>query len=241
MILMPDVPQLALNTPTSYVQVSSTSSVAPQRAIGICDPVLRRLADSDQGTGPLSPQGWYEQYFYSFDKGELPHRDFIPTIEIITAPKHGVIKERGVTNPEEHEKITEYVPAVGFKGEDKVVFNVTYQGKSVSVLYLFRVGDVQPGSSQDSELACPDHLAPWKISSSENQTPTTTLFNSALGAFKGFTDLPAGEVGSGINASISLDINAAGNGWYQTANPFDNSDFLPTADANIWVTTLKEI
>ena len=55
----------------------------------------------------------------------------------------------------------------------------------------------------------------------------------------GFSDLPGSAVGKtvgeGAAAQITLDLNAAGHGWYIDPTPLDSSDdFLPTSDVNIW-------
>ncbi|MDO9480902.1 MAG: matrixin family metalloprotease, partial [Hydrogenophaga sp.] len=48
------------------------------------------------------------------------------------------------------------------------------------------------------------------------------------------------EGGSGWNARITLDSNAAGHGWYVDATPWSpsspfNDDYLPTSDPNLWL------
>ena len=58
----------------------------------------------------------------------------------------GVIKEKIVTNsdyPDEKYRRTEYIPNLGFNGEDKAVLKVTYKGKSVNVLYILRTAEVR--------------------------------------------------------------------------------------------------
>jgi hypothetical protein len=42
-------------------------------------------------------------------------------------------------------------------------------------------------------------------------------------------------VGETTGTSITLDINAAGYGWYVDPNPASNADFLPTSDPNVWM------
>lgn len=66
-----------------------------------------------------------------------------------------------------------------------------------------------------------------------------TLIASAQQTLVGFTDLPAtalGQtVGEGAAASITLDQNAAGHGWYVDPTPLDNSDdYLPTSNSAVW-------
>ena len=48
-------------------------------------------------------------------------------------------------------------------------------------------------------------------------------------------DLPGGAVGQTVGTTITLDDNAAGNGWFIDTTPWDNSEFLPTSNPNEWV------
>jgi len=48
-------------------------------------------------------------------------------------------------------------------------------------------------------------------------------------------DLPGGAVGQTVGTNITLDDNAAGNGWFIDTTPWDNSEFLPTSNPNEWV------
>ena len=50
-----------------------------------------------------------------------------------------------------------------------------------------------------------------------------------------FADLPGGAVGQTVGTNITLDDNAAGNGWFIDTTPADNSEFLPTSNPNEWV------
>ena len=118
-------------------------------------------------------------------------------------------------------------------------------GKQIKVVYFIQVLETSVLGNTGRMDACSDYGTNlWKISSLPTGTDSTTitysnLINSAVDAFKGFSDLPAGEVGNttgeGANASITLDTNAAGYGWFMDATPLSNEEFLPTADANIWV------
>jgi hypothetical protein len=65
------------------------------------------------------------------------------------------------------------------------------------------------------------------------------LSNSLLANTSGITlniaDLPGGAVGETTGTSITLDSNAAGYGWYVDPNPAANTDFLPTANPDVWM------
>jgi hypothetical protein len=50
-------------------------------------------------------------------------------------------------------------------------------------------------------------------------------------------DLPGGAVGQTVGGIITLDTNAAGNGWFVDTTPANNSEFLPTSNtASGWNT-----
>jgi hypothetical protein len=48
-------------------------------------------------------------------------------------------------------------------------------------------------------------------------------------------NLPGGAVGQTVGTAITLDTNAAGDGWYIDPNPAANTDFLPTSNPNVWI------
>ena len=67
----------------------------------------------------------------------------------------------------------------------------------------------------------------------------STVLNAAVRSVSIITNLPGaavGEtVGTGNAATITLDTNAAGHSWFIDATPSDNSEYLPTSDANVWI------
>ncbi|MBI5429003.1 MAG: matrixin family metalloprotease [Nitrosomonadales bacterium] len=95
------------------------------------------------------------------------------------------------------------------------------------------------------------------ITSVEYQSPTidagatstdtaalaSTLESSILSSFSvdpsivtlNLADLPVGAVGQTIGTNITLDDNAAGNGWFIDTTPSDNSEYLPTSNPYEWV------
>jgi hypothetical protein len=146
---------------------------------------------------------------------------------------------------------------INYKGNDKAVFLVDLKGYKIKVVYYFKVVDF--GKYGIDELYaksenCPTNPDIWKISNAtyglnteilgsypfivdssactlnypviangyDNLTPTFN-FNNLTGAAVGETK------GSGINATITLDTDAAGHGWYIDYTPYLNEDFLPTS------------
>jgi predicted chitinase len=62
-----------------------------------------------------------------------------------------------------------------------------------------------------------------------------TSTSLSTGITLNIADLPGGAVGETTGTSITLDTNAAGYGWYIDPNPAANSDFLPTANPDVWM------
>ena len=159
---------------------------------------------------------------------------------VVRGPKHGELLSdnppgfRYVANPE-------------FVGNDSFVIKVTSEGRTITLSYFVSVYD--DWSRGPSSYHC--SKAPYrKIStvSSFDDTDLATwqrsatlsaLIASAQQTLTGFTDLPAtalGQtVGEGETATITLDTNAAGHGWYVDPKPLDSSDdYLPTSQAGVW-------
>jgi hypothetical protein len=92
---------------------------------------------------------------------------------------------------------------------------------------------------------CPTGKAEWlidttpaKAGSSHSQPQGSVQYGSpdlsiTFGALPG--SAVGEEISSGGWASIILDTNAAGYGWFTDATPDDNSEFLPTSNPNEWV------
>ena len=68
----------------------------------------------------------------------------------------------------------------------------------------------------------------------------SALLSTASGVTYTFEDLPGTALGrtsgqfTDTSTAIAFDADGAGNGWFIDASPLDNSEFLPTADANVW-------
>ncbi len=235
----PDAPSQHQIVVAAKKAPESTSEQPVQRAIGVCYPVDFRESEEFDKAYVSIRQG-FRTYFGLYEPQVVrPPKDYKPDIKLVGMPAHGKIMQDIV----ESEAANYYLPDVGYLGDDKAVFEVSYEGKTVKVVYVFKVTKEPVGANNTSDIVCKGKDF-WKISSLPTGTDSTTitysnLINSAVDAFKGFSDLPAGEVGNttgeGANASITLDVNAAGYGWFMDATPLSNEEFLPTADANIWV------
>ena len=177
---------------------------------------------------------------------------------IVQPPSHGRI---GVMDwdtqsfPEAQSEVFLYIPDKGFLGEDRVVFEVTVNGQKFRVSYVMKVvhahefndvcADPSQGNDADAVSLEPDLYAViedvWPLL--DDNTPGGLqgwLLAAALGAPIGgsvelaFENLPNGALGQTTNTTITLDVNAAGWGWFVDATPGLNEEFLPTADPTVW-------
>lgn len=80
---------------------------------------------------------------------------------------------------------------------------------------------------------------PWKLIKVNNKAVSDASPYQLNSITVTFADLPGSSVGqttgTGPSASITLDKDAAGHGWYIDPTPLDNTDdYLPTSNPNIW-------
>ncbi|MDP2219250.1 MAG: hypothetical protein Q8K34_03480 [Hydrogenophaga sp.] len=144
-----------------------------------------------------------------------------------------------------------------YVGRDNFVVEVKNKGISILVHYFIEVVGNDPTTyiGDNGERRTHEYCKyeTWKISQipdSENsnflptwqtQSHLSTLLAAASGVRTELADLPGTalglhEGGSGWNARITLDSNAAGHGWYVDATPWSVSDdYLPTSDPNLWL------
>ncbi len=173
------------------------------------------------------------------------------------APKHGKL----IWDPSTGTNISAteagwyyYVSNKGYSGEDTFVMQVEKYGLKIEIHYTIEV----PASDENPSGLC-QLGEDWKISridvvnadgvqlASTAFTPANSFQPTSLtsgvaelpGANISFSDLTGPAVGresmTGTGASIILDTNAAGYGWFTDATPDDNSEFLPTSNPNEWI------
>ena len=151
-------------------------------------------------------------------------------VKRLYAPKHGVlIQEGGVKNYG-----GSYVPNKGYVGKDRVDFLVTgkdLDGKPFEMTVKYYINllpddKLQKAIKNDKTYQqaikqyCGHSKGEWRISEAENTPwasndfigynylPATITFRDLTGAAVGETN------GTGPNATITLDNDAAGHGWY---------------------------
>jgi hypothetical protein len=207
----------------STLTAKTAAVAAIPHKYGIC-----RTGYTYVGISPATEAGsYYSAYMGGGDDfHDLKLTGVKTEVTVITQPKHGKIE----TFNEEYYQYN-YIPRDGYTGKDQFEVKVKRGEQEVIILYLVKIF----GEEESSIGYCSPSR--WKISSTQDSSPTTitysNLINSAVDAFKGFSDLPAGEVGnttgSSTNAAITLDVNAAGYGWFIDQTPLSNDEFLPTA------------
>jgi Matrixin len=173
-------------------------------------------------------------------------------VRMLQAPEHGRVIQTGdaLTIPLSEMPIAftssdfMYQPIQDYIGKDRAVFLVEANNRQYKVTVNFWVMDFVYDPAPP-DLYCKSQkfglgidavhdLAAWQKSSD-----LMNLLADASQSFTGFSNLAGTAVGQtngeGAAASITLDSNAAGHGWYVDATPADNTDdFLPTADAGVW-------
>jgi VCBS repeat-containing protein len=238
-----------INTGKPSIVVTAKASAKYQtRTMGECL-VVDQTRKNVLGVTTIDPPGTAAQYFLSYEKKDI---GFLPfdSVKIVKQPAHGKLtigKNAGGLDGYTYEA------DFGYAGKDRFEVVVPVGKETLRIVYFLVVQGEQITDSEgfNTKKYCP--RLNWKISSvdSANDTSNTglaswqksgdlmNLLADASLSFTGFSDLAGTAVGQtigeGANASITLDTNAAGHGWYVDATPWDNTDdYLPTADAGVW-------
>jgi hypothetical protein len=110
-----------------------------------------------------------------------------------------------------------YDPMPGYKGHDRAVFQVEYQGKVYRIVYDLVVVEVLDEKSP----LCPEEPSLIKVKPNDSGVIGYYGFN--------FFDISgsslAQTIGTGPTAQITLDLDAAGHGWYIDYTPYLNEKY----------------
>ena len=168
-----------------------------------------------------------------------------PTCTIISmekGPRHGTMIRQA-------DGTYHYTPKKGFTGRDKMQFIVDAEGKKVRLMWDMGVSKYEPkeyepegesgqrsfDSQLDPQLADANNLIHSWLALADISALQADLSDVTYS----FGMLPGTAVGqtvsTGISATITLDTNAAGHGWFIDSTASDNSEYLPTSDANVWI------
>ena len=179
------------------------------------------------------------------------------TLRLITEDDRGTLFSSSSGPLKPTASLYAYLPEKGYLGKDSATVLVEIGGIKVKVVYFFQAIDGSSGND-GYEVLCGKRGSHWKISSTldTNGTSTitavdyqfaptdttalastlgSTILSGTSGITLNITDLPAGALGQTTGTNITLDDNAAGNGWFIDSTPADNSEFLPTSNPYEWV------
>jgi hypothetical protein len=239
---LPDLPDASL--PTTQIIIAAKDTVRqgdpaiPKRVVGVCEAIVGTEGGYKEEN--IYPESAANTYLYRYE-----HRDnyffYDSVTRIVQQPKHGKLVLQQGKGDTRWADTYKYFPDKGFDGHDTFVIEIEKDGIKVQVRYR-----VEVASGGDSKSLCPGGQEFWKISTSSPQAPIdlasslrditlTALIADASHVLAGFTNLPGGAVGETTGTSITLDTNAAGYGWYVDPNPAANTDFLPTANPDVWM------
>jgi hypothetical protein len=165
----------------------------------------------------------------------------IKIVSIVRQPEHG----RLFIDDTDQYGSGFYYPDKGFIGKDRVEAIVSVGSDLVRVVYYFAVQSkaVDNLTRSEEKKLCPKYS--WIISgTSAKDSGLSTWDDKFVAMFPGFGKagfasldgaILAQTIGTGADAQITLDTNAAGHGWFIDPTPTDNEEFLPTADPNVWM------
>ena len=247
----------------STVQVIPTVSMVTQVAtkqplptiaehrFGVCRLLNRNRGDGQQANlYPVSHANVYFAIGREADATQQPPKiSDNAKISVLKKPKHGRV---GPSNLESGWLNPLYVPNDNYEGDDSTVLLVEGNGYKVKIFYYFTVTSSDGMDIKKDNPNCrkvTEGGGGWKISSLstdpislaslQRSNDLATILASASNALTNFTNLPGTAVGettgTGNTATITLDTNAAGHGWFIDATPGDNSEYLATSDANVWI------
>ena len=258
-MLIADTPSIPPAMPAIIMvaQADSNQQAATkhEHILGICDFI--NVFTLSGGEAELFPTIRANSYF----KLNGNNKDVIDfgksKISIIQQPKHGRLE---TLLPDGDWESSQYHSNDGYQGHDSFVMQVEGNGYKVELHYFVFIGD---GASSNPNPVCKGDRGQsyWKISTTPNVDPTvidldstiTSLTDGAYSltlpeAFVGldyaspaitFTNLTGAAVGEtkgeGAEATITLDTDAAGHGWYIDYTPYLNEEFLPTSNPYEWV------
>jgi len=207
-----DVPYVPVqDTPLVLVQ-AATSDAAQQP-----DYLLKACTEfSSGGGGVVDPATWLVVQI-----GNREHRDLYPLaatvkFSLLEDVMHGKLIPLTSGTGSAYYK---YLAAPDYLGNDKAVFMAEFEGKRYKVIINFVITE---GIDENNPKCLQPELIklnkPSSGSSGFDLNGITVTFADLAGGAVGKT------IGEGANATITLDDNAAGNGWFIDTTPADNSN-----------------
>ena len=224
-----------------------------------CLPVETQILPGASG---LVPGDALRLHWQNYPKQKIGNGDLSQAkVSVLEQPKFGTLKP---IQPKVGDSLNESGPAYFYDvkpgtpngTEDRIVFLMEIAGKRLKVVerlimvwnstpestdcngkdfYVRRISQVLSSPDQNFADATSDGVPVYAIPNAHSLL--------AAGYYSGirysFTDLPytaLGQTGGeGASATITLDTNAAGHGWYTDPTPLDSSDdYLPTSSSAVW-------
>ena len=125
-----------------------------------------------------------------------------------------------------------YDPTPDYIGNDRAVFLAEFEGKVYKIVLELKVKLIV----NENNPTCfePTLIKVTKPKPSSGATGSGTGYDLASVSVT-FADLAGAALGQTNANGITLDTNAAGNGWFIDTTPGLNEEFLPTSNPNEWV------
>jgi VCBS repeat-containing protein len=252
---MPDAPPQQAQVMLVQVAKQQQTKAKFNRIIGVCQVVENHDPAHPQGLAMngLAPVGSLKNYFRMLEKKPIGGPSIVTVLEM---PKHGKLVDEGTVvirhgSPfDTGERGYTYLPNPGIVDiKDRAVLQVEIAGMKVKMVYTFHV--VESVDDETHEDFC-GPLTYKRLSAAPEAGPLALEASPQSWSFDysaipnidvNIADLPATSVGqtvahtpsTGLRTSITLDLDAAGHGWFIDSTPFDNSEFLPTSNPGEWI------
>jgi len=250
-------------TQSTSSQVVDAGSIKPDVTLdGSCNVVQSSnsvLTEDMNGFFPAAIVSWY---YDSIHKVELdvskskttilqsPQHGRLVAVSSQDAAKLGVGPEAGV--------LYKYEANAGYLGSDDAVLLVELEGKKYKVHVKFyvveKVNDDNWYEEGTPATLCAESkikrvasltfsqdidLSQWgdvvqELATSSDGMQFNQYIATAAGVNLSFTNLDGGIVGQASSSAITLDTNAAGNGWFVDYTPWLNEEWLPTSNPYEW-------
>jgi hypothetical protein len=226
---VPYVP--AQETPIVLVQAETASAPpAPDSVLNVCRETASQAQFAGTAIRGIDPVVMLANALNSVTgKPVVMDYSVIKNITLLEGTKHGELLTRTASDGR---TTFRYNPIPNYVGEDRAVFMAEFEGKRYKIVVNLKVS---LGVDYNDPL-CPEN--PYELikvtKPSSGASGIDTVYSLGTVSVT-FADLPVSAVGQAVGTTITLDNNAAGNGWYIDGTPWDNSEFLPTSNPNEWV------
>jgi hypothetical protein len=237
--LPPDQPPVII-----LAQTRQDSSPSAERAIGICrisenHPYSLARSEGIQlsfGAAAVGYMGYYDngngsKYRSEEQREALRQAGANAKVTIIHPPLHGKLINKS-------EVSFAYFPEADYFGQDKIVALVDLtSGEQITVVFFINMVHHGIQESQESiREFCGSKGEFWKISLSPDPTNAISPLDNLNISFSDFSGSALAQItGSGSSAQITLDLDAAGHGWYIDYTPYLNEEYLPTSNPYEWI------